>query len=98
MDLTTNVVYRHEDGAPVTTWELMNDPELVDSHWRDELTPYTYPGKFRAAAIVNYFVWQWKKYDYTVSGVNDYYRSILEMSEQGWPGGQRWLHGEDKCK
>ena len=34
-------------------------------------------------------------YDYAVSPINDYYRSILEMSGRGWPGGLRWLHGED---
>ena len=27
--------------------------------------------------------------------MNDYYRSILSMADRGWPGGLRWLHGED---
>jgi len=97
VDPATNIIYRHEDGNPATTWELMNGPQLVERHWRDESTPYTKAERFRAAAIVEYFVWRWEEYNYTVSGVNDYYRSILEMSKKGWPGGQRWLHGEDKC-
>lgn len=96
VDSTTNVVYRHEGGNPATTWELMNDPELLELHWRRESTPYTNKGQFRTAAISNYFVWQWKEYDYTASGINDYYRSILEMADKGWPGGLRWLHGEER--
>jgi hypothetical protein len=39
---------------------------------------------------------EWERYDYPVSSMNDYYRSILERSLQGWPGGLRWLHEEDK--
>lgn len=34
-------------------------------------------------------------YDYTVSGVNRYYGQVLDMAERGWPGGLRWLRGED---
>jgi len=98
VDPTTNVIYRYQNGKPATTWQLMNDPKLVEQHYRDESTPYTSPDWFREAAITNYFVWRWKEYDYTASGVNDYYRSILEMSEKGWPGGQRWLHGEDRSE
>jgi len=96
VDPTTNVIYHHITSKPATTWELMNNPQLVKRHWRDESTPYTNPEQFRAAGIINYFVWQWKKYDYTVSGVNDYYRSILEMANKNWPNGQRWLHNENK--
>jgi transglutaminase-like putative cysteine protease len=95
-DSTTNVVYRHRDGRPATTWELMNDPDLIESHQRGDQTPYTEPGTFRAAAIANYFAWEWRSYDYIVSAINDYYRSILQMSARGWPGGIRWLHGEDE--
>lgn len=95
VDPTTNVIYRHDNDYPATTWELMNDPKLVKQHWRDESMAYTKAEQFRAAAIVNYFVWQWKEYNYTISGVNEYYRSILKMSDKGWPGGLRWLHNED---
>jgi len=97
VDPTTVVVYHHPEGKPASTWNLMNDPQIIERHWRDESTPYTKVGQFRAAAITNYFVWRWKDYDYTVSGVNDYYRSILKMANKGWPGGLRWLHGEDRC-
>ena len=94
-DSSTGVVYRHGDGRPATTWEVMNDRGLVDAH-RGEGAGYTHPDQFRAAAVANYFVWERPRYDYTTSGINDYYRSILEMSNRGWPGGLRWLHGEDK--
>jgi len=95
VDPLTEVIYRHPDGRPASTWELMNRPALIEAHWRGPSTPYTDTGLFRAAAISNYFVWERENYDYTVSGLNDYYRSILEMSIRGWPGGLRWLHGEN---
>ena len=44
---------------------------------------------------MNYFVWEADQYDFTVSALNAYTRSILEQSARGWPGGLRWLHGED---
>jgi len=94
-DPTANVVYRHRDGTPASTWDLRSDPDLVMAHSRGDSTPYTVPDQFRAAAISNYLVNDSRGYDYTVSGVNDHYRSILEMADRGWPGGLRWLHGED---
>lgn len=95
VDPLTNVVYRSRRG-PATTWELMGNPELVKVHWRGPSTPYTTPGQFRSAAISNYLVWDRDKYDYSTSRVNDYYRAIVEMSQRGWPGGLRWIQGEDK--
>ncbi len=95
VDPLTDVLYRHSDGNPASTWDLMNNASLIDRHSRGESTPYTTSGQFQAAAISNYFVWKWKDYNYGVARINDYYRSILEMSRRGWPGGLRWLHGED---
>ncbi|MBE3576189.1 MAG: hypothetical protein IMX00_00585 [Limnochordales bacterium] len=43
-------------------------------------------------------VWEREKYNYDPSGLNPYYRSILEMAERGWPAGLRWLHGEDAVR
>lgn len=73
----------------------MNDPELIDRHREATGGFYTSRDQFSAAGIANYFLWEHERYDYTVSGVNDYYLSILSMSDEGWPGGLRWLHGED---
>lgn len=95
VDPLTGVLYRHSGGDPASTWALVNDTHLVERHFRGESTPYTTPGQFRAAAISNYFLWEATAYDCTVVGINEYYRSILEMSEKGWPCGLRWLHGED---
>lgn len=94
-DPATAVVYRHPDGRPASTWDLMNQPHLIQAHWRGAATPYTTVEQFRSAAISNYFVSDRQNYDYTISPINAYYRAILEMSHQGWPGGLRWLHGED---
>ncbi len=94
VDPEMNVIYRHRRGRPASIWELMNDPDLIERHWRGESTLYTTFDQFRGAAISNYFIWRWREYDYTVSEINNYYRSILEMSIKGWPGGLRWLHRE----
>jgi|Deesub1362A_J573_1020465.scaffolds.fasta_scaffold00072_22 hypothetical protein len=100
VDPLTNVVYRYPEGKPISTWELMNNPDPIEMHSKDDLTPYTRVEQFRSAAISNYFVWLWReysrKYNYKTSKINNYYRSILEMAEKGWPSGLRWLHGEDK--
>jgi len=96
MDTSTAVVYRHPNSEPASTWELMNQPALVDAHGRGQATPYSTPDQFRCAAIVNYSVEDSAEFDYTVSGVNEYCRSILTMSRRGWPGGLRWLYGEDR--
>jgi hypothetical protein len=69
----------------------MREPALVEAGGGF----YSQPEQFRAAAIANYSVADRDGYDYTVSGVNDTYRSILTESARGWPGGLRWLHGED---
>ncbi|MCL4545163.1 MAG: hypothetical protein M1118_11300 [Chloroflexi bacterium] len=95
VDPTTDVVYRHGDGAPASTWEIQRDPSLLVAHQRGDETPCSTPDQFRAAAVVDYGIWERERYDYTVSGLNDYYRAILEQANRGWPGGLRWLHEED---
>lgn len=96
VDPLRNVVYRHgSEGKPASTWDLMNKPRLIEYHPRGGLSWCAAVGQFRGAAISNYFLWRWREYDYTVSKINDYYRSILEMAKQGWPGGLRWLHREN---
>lgn len=95
VDASTGVVYRHANGKPASTWELMNQPELIAAHARGKDTPYSTAAQFHCAAIANYFVADSANFDYTVSGVNEYYRSILTMSARGWPAGLRWLHGKD---
>ena len=95
VDTNSGVVYQKADGVPATTWELMNDAALVDWHKSPEAW-YTQPEQFTAAGVANYYVRDAKRYDYTVSRLNEYYRTILTMGGQGWPGGLRWLHGEDE--
>ncbi len=96
IDTSTGVVYKDEDGRPASTWELMNQPELIESHRsHGERAVTSTPEQFRGAAISNYFVWESAAYDYAVSRLNDYTRSILAMANQGWPGDLRWLHGEE---
>jgi hypothetical protein len=84
-----------DTSTPVTTWELMHDAAFVREIASDPTATYSRPEQFSAAAIVNYRLVDWESYDYTPSGLNEYYRSILRLSQKGWPGGLRWLHGED---
>ena len=93
-DSSAGVVYRKSDTMPVTVWELMNNPSLLEAY-SVKAAGYARAGQFRAAGIANYYCWEHDRCGYTVSGINAYYRSILEMSNRGWPGGLRWLFGED---
>ena len=97
VDSSTGIVYRQPEGTPATTWDLMNDPSLIVAH-QGPGAWYTVVGQFGAAGISNYFCWQATKYDYTISGLNEYYRSILSMADRQWPGGLRWLYGEDNAR
>lgn len=96
IDPTSGVIYWHLDGWPASTWDLQRDRRLLASHWPDTASRNERMGQFRCAALANYFVWERQHYDYTVSPINPYYRSILEMAAQEWPGGLRWLHDEDQ--
>lgn len=89
LDALNGAVYRQPNGAPASVWTLMQTPALVTAHGQSA-------AQFGAAGIANYFVWDSDRFDYTTSRLNDYCRSILEQAERGWPGGLRWLHGEDK--
>lgn len=95
LDVVNGVVYLHHDGRPASAWELQHDPPLIAAHRRLH-GGFGSPTQFLSADIVNYFVWEADRYDFTVSALNPYTRSILEQSEHGWPGGLRWLHGEDE--
>jgi len=94
VDTSTDVVYYCKAGKPVSLWDLMNAPDVIEMHSKGDMTPYTNAAQFGAVAISNYFIRNRKKYDYARSGLNEYYRQILNMSEKGWPGGLRWIHGE----
>lgn len=96
VDTSTSVIYRHNDGKIATTWELMNSPSLIELNRDRSNGFYTTVGQFRSATVSNYFIWDWKQYNYKVSKINDYYNSILRMSESGWQGGLRWIFGEEE--
>ena len=51
VDPTTAVIYRKPNGIPASTWELMNQPQLIEVSSRGESTPYTTEGQFRAAGV-----------------------------------------------
>jgi transglutaminase-like putative cysteine protease len=90
-----NVVYHREDGAPATTWDLISRPELLDAQPVSTSDAGARRGQFSWAAIANYPLGTLDAVDYSVGEINQYYRTILSMSEAGWPGGLRWMFGED---
>lgn len=94
IDASTDVVYHDNYAKPASVWVLMNTPAPIEAHSKGDSTPYTNAAQFGAAAISNYFVRDREKFNYTRSGINEYYKSILAMSEKGWPGELRWIHGE----
>lgn len=96
LDATTGVAYTTADGRPASAWHLMHHPDLIDRHRQATGAPYSTRDQFSAAGIANDAVWERERYDDTVSGINEYFRSILSMADEGWPGGIRWLHGEDE--
>jgi len=95
VDPRTNVVYRHPDGRPASLWHLSCSDRLVEQH-AGPGRPYTYPGQFRAVALSSYEAGDTDRYDYTESAINDYVKAIWKMADAGWPGGFRWLFGEDE--
>jgi len=95
VDALTNVICQHPDGRPASLWELHRSPDLVRAHARPD-AHYTNPDQFRRVAITSYDVADANQYDYTESPINDYVRAIWKMSDAGWPGGLRWLFGEDR--
>jgi hypothetical protein len=95
VDPETNVVYQHPDGRPASLWDLHRSAELVERHPGPDRT-YTYPGQFGAVAISHYDIAEAHRYDYTEVPLSDYVRAIWRMGDAGWPGGLRWLFGEDE--
>jgi hypothetical protein len=95
VDPETNVLYQHPDGRPGSLWHLHQSPELVERH-RGPGRVYTYPGQFGAVAISHYDIAAAERYDYAEVPLNDYVRAIWRMGDAGWPGGLRWLFGEDE--
>ena len=102
-DPNAGVVFRHEDGAPASAWEVHNDYEIANRIYRinapDSMEGngmFFPPGEqFESIGVVNYYIDDMEKYNYETSGTNEFYKKILENSDEKWAGGLRWLHGEE---
>lgn len=79
-------VYEKSDGTPASALDVMRERRASSC---------TRNGLFRAVFLVNYNPMMASTYHFTESKANAYYLSILTQSSAGWPGGLRWLHGED---
>jgi hypothetical protein len=97
VDPLRNVVYHSSKRYPVSVWNLMNNHQLIEEHYiGDQSNAFNAIGQFSGVAISNYFIRKIEDYNYTISKINSYYRSILESSNRGWPSGLKWIHNEDK--
>jgi hypothetical protein len=74
----------------------MNDPDPVEEYRRNPRAYYTTPGQFRAAGTAKCSARESDRFEYAVTGINDHCFSILSMSDKEWPGGLRWLRGENE--
>lgn len=93
-DPIRGVRYLTEDGLPASAWDIMNrTPVRAVPAGRADVVDYD---QYLGVAVVDYRAPDQSKFDYSVSHVNDYFRAILQESEKGWPGGLRWLFGEDE--
>jgi len=79
-------VHERSDGTPASALDVMRERRA---------SPDNRNALFRAVFLVNYNPMMASTCDFTESRVNAYYLSILTQSSAGWPGGLRWLHGED---
>lgn len=85
-DPVNGFVYEKSDGRPASALAVMRERRA---------SPSNRNGLFRAVFLVNYNPMMASTYHFTESRANAYYLSILNESSAGWPGGLRWLHGED---
>ncbi len=92
VDPTRGIVYRDAAGRGRSTWELLRS--RADGH--PAVSVRSFP--FDRAAIAEYRIRPPTGRRYRVSRPTAYYRSILRESARGWPGGLRWLHGEDRAR
>lgn len=90
MDPTHGLIYLDFAENPASIVALQDNEDLIVKN-----EPNPYPEQFQGVAFSNYFIWEAEKYDFTPGVINEYYKKILEMSEKGWPGGLRWLYGEN---
>lgn len=89
VDASSAIVYRHADGRPATTWDLMTNPGLFELARRPDgrMPANANKEQFNAGAISNYQAYDRERYDYSISPINGYYRTILENADKGWPDG-----------
>lgn len=78
--------YLFYDGAPLDAFTLLTEPERLKAY--DE----EYRGLFRSIAVSEYDPMNAAN-DYSVSNVNDYYRTLLTTNHNG-----SWLMGEDQSQ
>lgn len=94
VDTTNGIVYYNSDRKPAASWEIMNRVNTIVGSYNNFSVNIDFE-QFKGVAISNYLVSDHNKYLYNLSRVNNYYIKILEASSNGWPGGLRWICGED---
>ena len=104
-DPLTGIVYLGADGRPLSAAALQAAPALVVAlHDRlgaaapakaGGLDAQAHSELYGTVCIAEYAISDTQRFSFPVSTSNHYTRTVLDMAQKGWPGGQRWLFGED---
>ncbi len=95
LDPLTGVVYRTAAGRPLSVAQLRRDPARLRAYARKYRTELSAPAQFRGVAFVGYPIERRADFRYPVSRISPYYRAVLALAADGWPGGRTWRFGED---
>ncbi len=76
-DVLSQKYYPKKDGTIANAWELRENPSLIDEQTEASKIYYADRNFYRNICIVNYFVQDFAKYDYSWDVCNDHYRKIL---------------------
>jgi hypothetical protein len=77
-DATSDVWYTKPEGGLASAWDIRCNPELADAHPDRGTKPYVSGEFYKCSAIANYFINDWRNYDYGWNLINDHYRRIWE--------------------
>jgi transglutaminase-like putative cysteine protease len=94
IDPTLGILYRTSAGA-LSAAQLQQNPAVISGFHSAAGTPASHADLYGTVGISEYAISDTQRYTCTVTAANHYTRTVLDMGLKGWPGGLRWLFGED---
>jgi len=96
VDPLLGIVYRDGGTQVYSAAQLQASPRLVAGfHATASANAQGQADLYTTLGIAAYAVADTQRYNCTVTTTNHYTRTVLDMAHKGWPGGLRWLFGED---